>query len=343
MKLLRNPEIKRELLVCAILTAVSALVGFLLRPVCGALALAAGALFCAAHIHFAHKRCREMEELAQKLNRILHGQDKVLIEESVEGELSILNSELHKMTLRLQEQASQLAADKVHLTEAIQDIFHQIRTPLTSMHLIVSMLREEKLPYERRLQMTQELKRQLERVQWLVESLLKLSKLDAGTAQFHIGAVPMAELVSRAADPLRIPMELREQSLRTRITDEQVRCDLNWTTEALGNILKNCMEHTPPGGVICVAADENALYSELVVTDSGPGFAREDLPRLFERFYKGQGSSEDSVGIGLALSRSILAAQNGTIKAENGPEGGARFTIRFYKSIVENLKVTILA
>lgn len=132
------------------------------------------------------------------------------------------------MTLRLKEQADQLAADKLQLTEAIQDIFHQIRTPLTSMNLIVSMLREENLPYERRLPMTQ----------------------------------------------------------------------------------------------------------ELVVTGSGPGFASEDLPRLFERFYKGQGSSEDSVGIGLALSRSILAAQNGTVKAENRPDGGARFTIRFYKSVV---------
>lgn len=334
MKIIRNPEFKRELLVYAVLTVAVALIGFFIRPVFGALALATGLLFCAVHIYFAHKRYREMEELSQKLNRILHGQDKLLIEESVEGELSILNSELHKMTLRLKEQADQLVADKVHLTEVIQDIFHQIRTPLTSMNLIVSMLREEKLPYERRLQMTQELKKQLERVQWLVESLLKLSKIDAGTAQFHIGSVTMAELVTKAADPLTIPMELREQTLRTQIADEQVSCDLNWTTEALGNILKNCMEHTPPGGEISVTADENALYSELVVTDSGPGFQSEDLPHLFERFYKGQGSSEDSVGIGLALSRSILAAQNGTIKAENGLDGGARFTIRFYKSVV---------
>lgn len=334
MKIIRNPEFKRELLVYAALTLAAALIGFLIRPVCGALALAAGLLFCAVHIYFEHKRYREMEELAQKLNRILHGQDKVLIEESAEGELSILNSELHKMTLRLKEQADQLAADKLQLTEAIQDIFHQIRTPLTSMNLIVSMLREENLPYERRLQMTQELKKQLERVQWLVESLLKLSKIDAGTAQFHIVSVPMAELVKKSADPLRIPMELREQTLRTFLADEQVSCDLNWTTEALGNILKNCMEHTPQGGEICVTADENALYSEIVVTDSGPGFQSKDLPHLFERFYKGQGSSEDSVGIGLALSRSILAAQNGTIKAENGLDGGARFTIRFYKSVV---------
>ena len=245
MKILRNPEIKRELLVYAVLTAAVALIGFFIRPVIGALALAAGALLCAVHLYFAHKRYREMEELAQKLNRILHGQDKVLIEESVEGELSILNSELHKMTLRLKEQADQLAADKLQLTEAIQDIFHQIRTPLTSMNLIVSMLREEQQPYERRLQMTQELKKQLERVQWLVESLLKLSKIDAGTAQFHIGAVSMAELVTKAADPLRIPMELREQTLRTQIAGEHVSCDLNWTTEALGNILKNCMEQRP--------------------------------------------------------------------------------------------------
>ena len=248
--------------------------------------------------------------------------------------MSILNSELQKMTTRLQEQANQLSSDKQQLTEAIQDIFHQIRTPLTSMNLLVSMLGEEDLPYDRRLSMTRELRRQLERVQWLVETLLKLSKIDAGTAQFRSDLVSVAELIEKAAQPLRIPMELREQSFTVHKTGEHFTGDLNWTTEALGNILKNCMEHTPVGGVITVTAEETALFTEIIVEDSGPGISKADLPYLFDRFYKGEGSSDDSVGIGLALSRSIIAAQNGTIKAENVPTGGARFTIRFYKSVI---------
>ena len=334
MKIIRNPELKRELLIDLAITVAAALIGFIIRPIYGILALAVGLLLSGAHIAFAVQRYRQMEALAQRLDRILHGQDRVLIEDAAEGELSILNSELQKMTTRLREQANQLSADKQQLTEAIQDIFHQIRTPLTSMNLLVSMLAEEDLPYDRRLSMTRELRRQLERVQWLVETLLKLSKIDAGTAQFRSEPVSVAELIEKAAQPLRIPMELREQSLTIRATEEHFAGDLNWTAEALGNILKNCMEHTPVGGTITVTTEETALFTEIVVEDNGPGISKEDLPYLFDRFYKGEGSSDDSVGIGLALSRSIIAAQNGTIKAENVPTGGARFTIRFYKSVI---------
>ena len=328
MKIIRNPELKRELLIDLAITVAAALIGFIIRPIYGILALAVGLLLSGAHIAFAVQRYRQMEALAQRLDRILHGQDRVLIEDAAEGELSILNSELQKMTTRLQEQANQLSSDKQQLTEAIQDI------PLTSMNLLVSMLGEEDLPYDRRLSMTRELRRQLERVQWLVETLLKLSKIDAGTAQFRSDLVSVAELIEKAAQPLRIPMELREQSFTVHKTGEHFTGDLNWTTEALGNILKNCMEHTPVGGVITVTAEETALFTEIIVEDSGPGISKADLPYLFDRFYKGEGSSDDSVGIGLALSRSIIAAQNGTIKVENVPTGGARFTIRFYKSVI---------
>ena len=334
MKIIRNPELKRELLIDLSITVVAALIGFLIRPICGMIALAVGLLLSGAHIAFAVQRYHQMEALAQRLDRILHGQDRVLIEDAAEGELSILNSELQKMTTRLQEQANQLSEDKQQLTEAIQDIFHQIRTPLTSMNLLVSMLGEEDLPYDRRLSMTRELRRQLERVQWLVETLLKLSKIDAGTAQFRSEPVSVAELIEKAAQPLRIPVELREQSFTIYAASEHFAGDLNWTTEALGNILKNCMEHTPVGGTITVTTEETALFTEIVVEDNGPGISKEDLPYLFDRFYKGEGSSDDSVGIGLALSRSIIAAQNGTIKAENAQTSGARFTIRFYKSVI---------
>lgn len=334
MKLIRNPELKRELLVYAVITAVAAIVGFIIAPLCGVLVLVLGVALCAAHLWFARKRYRQMAELAQSLDHILHGQEDVLIQESAEGELSILSCELHKMTARLKEQSDLLTADKVHLTEAIQDIFHQIRTPLTSMNLVVSMLGAEDLPYERRLALTHELKRQLERVQWLVETLLKLSKIEAGTAQFRSDSVSVRELIDKAADPLRIPMELREQALTVQAADEHFTGDLNWTTEALSNILKNCMEHTPAGGAVLVTTAETALFTELVVADNGPGFDKADIPHLFDRFYKGKNASDESVGIGLALARSVVAAQNGTLTAANVPNGGARFTMRFYKSVI---------
>ena len=334
MRLFRNPELKREIWLYIAITAVFALIGFLVDQRCGVLALVMGILFCAVYCIFAQRRYHRMEELAQKLDRILHGQDQVLIEDQQEGELSILNSELQKMTLRLKEQTDLLTSDKLRLTEAIQDIFHQIRTPLTSMNLIASMLGDENLSYERRLEMTREIKRQLERVQWLVETLLKLSKIDAGTAQFQIEPISAVALIQKAAEPLQIPMELRGLTLIIKVADEHLTGDFNWTVEAIVNILKNCMEHTPPGGSITVQCTETALFTELIISDTGSGFSKEDIPHLFDRFYRGKNASDDSIGIGLALSRSILTAQNGTIKAENARNGGARFVIRFYKSVI---------
>lgn len=333
MKEIRNPELKRELVVYATITAAFAVIGFLTCPICGIILLAAGMTFCTAHLCLARKRYREMEELAQSVDRILHGQESVLINESNEGELAILMSEINKMTVRLKEQSDLLGSDKIRLTEAIQDIFHQIRTPLTSMNLVVSLLTEENLSYERRIQLIRQLKRQLERTQWLVETLLKLSKIDAGTAQFRKESVSVRSLFEKSVDPLRIPIELHGQTLEISVSGERFTGDLSWTAEALSNILKNCMEHTPAGGAITIAAHETALFTEIMIEDNGPGFDREDIPHLFERFYKGKGASADSIGIGLALSRSVITAQNGTITAANA-SGGARFQIRFYKSVI---------
>ncbi|MBQ2230712.1 MAG: HAMP domain-containing histidine kinase, partial [Oscillospiraceae bacterium] len=257
-----------------------------------------------------------------------------LIDDEAEGELGILKSEIRKMTARLSDEADLLSAEKIRLTEAIQDIFHQLRTPLTSMGILASLLENEDLPYERRVERTRELKRQLERTEWLVETLLKLSKIDAGAAQFKKDSVAVREACNKAAEPLIIPMELRGQTLKIKVADERFTGDLSWTAEALGNILKNAMEHTPEGGEISVEAEETALYTELRVTDDGPGFENEDIPHIFERFYKGKNAADSSVGIGLALARSIITAQNGAISAKNGKDGGARFIIRFYKSVV---------
>lgn len=334
MKEIRNPELKRELTAYAVIAAAFAITGFITGPFCAFLLLAAGIAFCLAHLYFARKRYREMEELAQRIDRILHGHGTVLINESDEGELAILTSEIHKMTVRLKEQSDLLIAEQLRLTEAIQDIFHQIRTPLTSMNLVGSLLGEEDLSYERRIRLTHELKRQLGRTQWLVETLLKLSKIDAGTVVFLKETHSVKVLVEKAVEPFSIPMELRGQALQISVSDERFMGDLQWTTEALSNIIKNSMEHTPFGGEIKIKADETALYTEIIIEDNGPGFENADVPHLFERFYKGKGASEGSIGIGLALSRGIIAAQNGTITASNGLSGGARFVIRFYKSVI---------
>ncbi len=330
MKQMRNPGLRRETIVILAVAVILAAVGFLIEPVTAPIMLLAGVVFCLLNILFSRKRYDEVRSLSQSIDRILHGQENVLISGSTEGELSILKSEIHKMTVRLSEQTELLKRDKIQLADSMADIFHQIRTPLTTINLIVSLLGEEEMDGERRLSLTKELRRQLERTEWLVETILKLSKLDAEAVSFNLRVTAARDLIDRAVQPLLIPMELRNQTLEVAVSDEKLHCDISWTAEALSNIVKNCSEHTPEGGRIAIRAEETALYTELSVTDSGPGFSKEDIPHLFERFYKGRNASEGSIGIGLALSRGIITAQNGTVSAANLPGGGAKFVIRFY-------------
>ena len=183
-----------------------------------------------------------------------------------------------------------------------------------------------------------DMRRQLERIDGLVVSLLKLAKMDAGTIKLQKAPVELGALVRSALEPVEIMLELKGIAVNVDVKGTYTG-DKEWSREALTNILKNCMEHTDDGGVISITGCENAVHTELVIQDTGAGIAKDDLPHIFERFYKGQNSKNDSYGIGLALARSIIAGENGTIKAENvistdGYVCGARFIMRFYKSIV---------
>ena len=237
------------------------------------------------------------------------------------------------MTIRLREQQQTLTREKAYLADSIADISHQIRTPLTSINLLIGLLSEPKVTDARRQQLTNELYELLSRIDWLITTLLKISKLDAGTVRFNKETVGLETLIKKSCSPLLIPIELRGQELIIR-TEGNFYGDPAWTSEAVGNIVKNCMEHTPDGGKIEIEAAENALYSEIVIKDNGTGISPEDLPRIFERFYKGKESDGKSFGIGLALSRMIITGQGGTVKAENRKPVGAMFTIRFYKGTV---------
>ena len=330
----KDPELKKELTVYILITTVAAISGLFVSTVCGGIILVAGCLISAAHYYFSRKRYQEIAVLSDSIDRILHGQDEVMISNSREGELAVLNSEIHKMTLKLKEQTDQLSQDKIRLTKAIEDIFHQLRTPLTTMNLVVILLTSEELDYEKRISHTRQLKIQLERMQWMVETLLKMSKIDAGTITFHPETCTAVDLIRKASDSFLIPMELREQTYIIKAGNEELLCDKNWTVEALANIIKNCMEHTPAGGTISVFAEETALSTDITIEDDGEGFETEDIPYLFERFYKGKNASKDSIGIGLAFSRMVIAGQNGTIAASNLPSGGACFKVRFYKSVI---------
>ena len=278
-------------------------------------------------------RSRRVARMAEDVDRILQGEKDINLQEYDEGSLAVLQNRVQKLTVQLHQQAEALQADKTGLADSLADISHQIRTPLTSLNLIAASLSRPELSPEGRTEAVLRLRQQLARIDWLIEALLKMSRLEAGTIAFAPETAPLGALVDKAAAGVIIPMELREQRLTVQVPPEAVfQGDLAWTAEALGNVLKNCMEHTPKGGVISVTGVENPICVQLTVQDSGSGFDPADLPHLFQRFYKGKDAGAQSVGIGLALAREILARQNGTIKAENAPEGGARFTLRLYKS-----------
>lgn len=297
-----------------------------------ALVLLAG-LFLTALLWQKRLYKQQLRKLNRDLDKLLQQEIPLPINQYQEGELSILANQMEKITLRLTENAERVQKEKEYLADSLADISHQLRTPMTAMNLAVTMLRSPTLDHRRRMELTAELRNQLSRMDWLVETLLKISKLDAGTIPMTAEIVPVRQLIEKAAEPLAIPMDIRNQQLKVSCASEQFQGDLGWTAEALGNILKNCMEHTETGGVISVCAVETPLFTELQIEDTGEGFAAEDLPHLFDRFYQGRNASAESFGIGLALARSIITAQNGTIQAQNG-EVGAKFTIKFYKQII---------
>lgn len=334
MDYFHNPELKRGFAIWLFLSAVLIAIGFLVSALAGWIVALTVAVLSIVAFSVTAGRYRKIAKLNRTLDRVLHGDERLDPAEFSEGELSVLASEIYKMTLMLRERSDRLSKDKRYLADALADISHQLRTPLTSLHMIASFLQKEDLTPARRQELARELAGLLERMDWLIATLLKLSRLDAGTVQFRREKFRLCELVRAAFDPLAIQMDLHDLSFETAgDTEAECLADLRWSAEALGNILKNCMEHTPSGGKITVACHKTALYTELVVSDTGPGIAEADLPHLFERFYKGQNASENGFGIGLALARMILSEQGGTLKAYNGP-GGACFELRFYEHVI---------
>lgn len=321
--MLRNPEVRRMLLVSLPLCAVCALIAAWFDRRAGVVTALLGLMLVGLYLIGAYRRYRTMARLAADINAVLHGRKDISFAHYTEGEVSLLRSELKKLTVRLSEQADQLRREKEQLADSMADISHQMRTPLTAVNLLLAA------PPSR--ENTLALRRQMRRMDWLVNALLKLARLDAGTVRFQPEDIDLAELIARAAEPLSILMEVKDQRLTVRARG-RVRCDPAWTAEALGNILKNCTEHME-SGVITVIAEESAVGASIRIRDTGAGIDPRDLPHLFERYYKGADSSAQSVGIGLALSRSIVTAQNGTLAAANW-SGGAEFVLKLYKSTV---------
>ena len=331
----RNSEFVAFSAIMAVVYVAGTAAGFAVQKSAGICVLLVGGALFLAFFLFTAWRYREIAKLCRYLASICRGDYLLDVRDNVEGELSILKNDIYKVTLMLKEKSELLQKDKLNLANALSDISHQLKTPLTSMVVMTDLLADENLNAEKREEFNRRMKAQLGRIEWLVSSLLKLSKIDAGTVRFKKEAIPAGDLIDRFTAPLLIPIELKGQTLRLDGDREQlIFCDLNWTSEAFVNILKNCMEHTQEGGSIAVTYTNNPLYAQIQIADNGSGIAKEDLPHIFERFYKGKNAGPDSVGLGLAMSQAILEQQGARIHVESELARGTAFTIRFYKQIV---------
>lgn len=343
--MLRNREILRFALLCLLVTAVTAAPACYLFSAAGIWVLLSDVCLAALFFTFTASRYRRIARISEQIDRVLHGEEHLIIDAAEEGELSILESEISKMVLRIREQNEALKGEKEHLADSLADIAHQLRTPLTSANLILTLAEKENEAAERK-RLLREAESLFSQVNHLLDSLLKLSRLDAGIVDFRAEAVSVRELTASALRPLLIPMELHGICLVTEIPETAVITgDEDWLAEAVQNILKNCIQSVEDGGTIGIRCEDTLLYTEITIWDDGPGFSGEELPHLFDRFYRGGnggagnqksvGNQRSAVaggyGIGLDLCRTIIKRQGGTVKAGNHPKGGAVFRIRFPK------------
>ena len=289
-----------------------------------------GAVLLAVFLAVSLYRHRQIRRLAEEIDEVLHSGRTVDFSNCREGDVAVLANELSKMVSRLARTRDQLARERNALADSLADVSHQIRTPLTAITLMLPVVERADDARERK-RAVRELESMIERVSWLVTTLLKIAKVDAGA--MHVAR--------RAVGPLATAMDLRDVNLVLQLDEAATfQGDAPWTAEAVENIAKNCMEHTPPGGTVTVAVSEDALATTIAVSDTGPGIAPEDLPHIFERFYRGGAVEEANVaqpagfGIGLSLAQALVSAQGGTLRASNNPDGGARFEIAFPKLVV---------
>lgn len=329
--MLRNKEFRQFAVWFAVAAAITVILGFAVNTAAGVLSLASAAAYGLICYIFTKNRYQGIAKISEQIDMVLHDTDYLFISESEEGELSILQSEVTKMTLRIREQNAALKKEKENLADSLADIAHQLRTPLTSINLILSLLENEPEEKERK-ELLRETEELLVRMEWLITSLLKLSRLDAGIVVFRSGQVDVGTLIHSALRPLLIPMELHNIDLQVSMPEgAMVQGDMDWLCEAIQNILKNCMESAGDRGKIEITCMDTVLFTEIQIHDSGAGFKENELSCLFERFYRGKNSRVAGYGIGLALCKTIITRQGGTVSAENHPQGGAVFIIRFPK------------
>ena len=281
--------------------------------------------------YFFIKIYRDIKDMTDYVYHSSEGREYQMKNKNQEGQIGLLKTEIMKMTTVLKEKVALLHSEKIFLNDTISDISHQLKTPMTSLMLLTDLMYND-LDKEKKIEFLDRTNTQLSRMDWLIKSMLKLSKLEAKVIDFKTDKVNINELIKRSISPLLVPIELRNISLNINGDKEaSYTGDIEWSSEALSNIIKNCIEHTKEGGTLDITYEENPIYSEIIIKDNGEGIDKDDIQNIFKRFYKGKNSKSDSVGIGLAMAKSIIESQNGDIYVKSEKNKGTEFHITFHK------------
>lgn len=330
---MNDKEIRIILIVSSILTVVLSIICAFFSKICAVLCLALGIILIIIFTVVTKRRYKNLNDLNDYLSLVCKGIYDMNIDDNTEGELSILKNNLYKVITLLQSQNEYLKNDKLYLADSIADISHQLKTPLTSMMVMCELLENEENP-DKRQEFVSVINNQLSKMKWLITNILKISKLDADATEFKRDEVSISKVLDDSLKPFALTAELKNIVIQNGANDFVFNGDESWTVEAVSNIVKNCLEHTNDGGKIIIASDSTNLYNKLTISDNGCGIAEEDLPHIFERFYHGKNSSKDSVGIGLALAKTVFEKENASVTVESEQGRGSVFEIRFYKSVV---------
>ncbi|MCI9087032.1 MAG: HAMP domain-containing histidine kinase [Clostridia bacterium] len=290
-----------------------------------------------------HKKNKKLVEITNYIEQINYGNYSLDIDDNTEDELSILKNEIYKTTIMLKEVAENARNQEISLKNSLEDISHQLKTPLTSIMIMLdNMIDHPEMDKEIREEFIKDCKKEITNIHFLVQALLKLSKFDANTIQYHNQTVLIKNLIDEAVNKVSILCDLKNVNIQVQ-GDEKgtIYCDNKWQVEAITNLLKNAIEYSESEGKIEVSYGQNKLYTQIEVKDYGKGIESDDLPHIFERFYKGTNSSKDSVGIGLALAKKIIEKNNGSVFVESELGKGTTFIIRYFQewNIVKNNEI----
>lgn len=282
---------------------------------------------------YLRKRDKKINQITQYINQIKNRKYDLDINENSEDELSNLKNELYKITVMLKEESEISRKDKDNLKMSVEDISHQLKTPLTSITIMLDNLKDNpNMDENTKQKFIFEISKQIDWINWLVISMLKLSKLDANVVQFYEEKINLKKFIDEIIKNLEIPIEIKNQQIVIEGNESASFVgDYRWQQEAVTNIIKNCIEHNKENGKIYIKYEENTLFTKITIRDEGEGISKEDLKHIFERFYKGQNSSENSVGIGLALAKNIIEKNNGMISCKSELDKGTEFVIKYMK------------